>query len=85
MTDEGSKPKWRRVVIKLSGEALQGSQSHGLDPTVVDAIAGDLARAAALGIEVVVVVGGGNFFRGIQGRTRGSSARAPIPSACWPR
>ncbi len=71
MTDEGSKPKWRRVVIKLSGEALQGSQSHGLDPTVVDAIAGDLARAAALGIEVVVVVGGGNFFRGIQGADKG--------------
>ncbi len=71
MTDEGSKPRWRRVVVKLSGEALQGGQSHGLDPTVIDAIAHDLARAASLGIEVAVVVGGGNFFRGIQGADKG--------------
>jgi uridylate kinase len=71
MTDDGSKPKWRRVVVKLSGEALQGDQSHGLDPTVVDKIAGDLARAASLGVEVAVVVGGGNFFRGIQGADKG--------------
>ena len=71
MTDDGSKPKWRRVVVKLSGEALQGDQSHGLDPTVVDKIALDLARAASLGVEVAVVVGGGNFFRGIEGADKG--------------
>ena len=71
MTDDGSKPKWRRVVVKLSGEALQGGQSHGLDPAVVDRIAQDLARAATLGVEVAVVVGGGNFFRGIQGADKG--------------
>jgi uridylate kinase len=71
MTDDGSKPKWRRVVVKLSGEALQGDQSHGLDPSVVDKIARDLARAASLGVEVAVVVGGGNFFRGIQGADKG--------------
>ncbi len=71
MTDEGSRPRWRRVVVKLSGEALQGRQSHGLDPAVIDTIARDLARAAALGVEVAVVVGGGNFFRGIQGADKG--------------
>ena len=71
MTDDGSKPKWRRVVVKLSGEALQGDQSHGLDPTVVDKIARDLARAASLGVEVAVVVGGGNFFRGLLGAEKG--------------
>ena len=71
MTDDGPKPRWRRVVVKLSGEALQGRQSHGLDPDVVDTIARDLARAASLGVEVAVVVGGGNFFRGIQGADKG--------------
>ena len=70
MTSGEPELKWRRVVVKLSGEALQGRQSHGLDPLVVDAIARDLARAS-LGVEVAVVVGGGNFFRGIQGADKG--------------
>lgn len=64
-------PKWRRVVVKLSGEALQGRQSHGLDPVVLNKIALDLANAAELGTEVAVVVGGGNFFRGMQGAESG--------------
>ncbi len=63
--------KWRRVVVKLSGEALQGSLTHGLDPTVLNKIASDLANAAHLGTEVAVVVGGGNFFRGIKGADSG--------------
>lgn len=67
-----SKPlKWKRVVVKLSGEALQGKQTHGLDQDTVARIAADLADAAALGVEVAVVVGGGNFFRGIQGADKG--------------
>ena len=67
MADGETNPKWRRVVVKLSGEALQGGGSHGLDPVTLNAIALDLANAARLGIEVAVVVGGGNFFRGIKG------------------
>ncbi|ACB93955.1 UMP kinase [Beijerinckia indica] len=62
---------WRRVVVKLSGEALMGSSSHGLDAPTLNRIAGDLAGAAALGVEVAVVVGGGNFFRGIAGADKG--------------
>ncbi len=65
------RPIWRRVVVKLSGEALQGTASHGLDPTTVGNIARDLANAAKLGAEVAVVVGGGNFFRGISGADKG--------------
>jgi uridylate kinase len=57
--------------VKLSGEALQGTQSHGLDPVVLNKIALDLARAAELGTEIAVVVGGGNFFRGIKGADTG--------------
>jgi uridylate kinase len=63
--------QWKRVVVKLSGEALQGGQTHGLDGATVDRIAQDLAAAADLGAEIAVVVGGGNFFRGIQGADKG--------------
>ena len=63
--------KWKRVVVKLSGEALQGRLAHGLDAETLARIAADLASAAATGHEVAVVVGGGNFFRGIQGADKG--------------
>lgn len=62
---------WKRAMVKLSGEALMGSLSHGLDPVTLERIAGDLAAAAKLGTEIAVVVGGGNFFRGIQGADKG--------------
>jgi uridylate kinase len=62
---------WRRVVVKLSGEALMGAQSHGLDQDTLARIAADLTGAAARGVEVAVVVGGGNFFRGIEGADKG--------------
>lgn len=62
---------WRRVVVKLSGEALMGARSHGLDQDVVTRIAADLKCVARRGVEVAVVVGGGNFFRGIEGAEKG--------------
>jgi uridylate kinase len=64
-------PRWKRVIVKLSGEALMGPLTHGLHQGTVERIAGDLAKAAALGVEIGVVVGGGNFFRGIQGADKG--------------
>ena len=64
-------PRWKRVVVKLSGEALQGAQTHGLDSGTLERIAEDLDAAAELGVEIAVVVGGGNFFRGIQGADKG--------------
>jgi uridylate kinase len=62
---------WKRVVLKLSGEALMGSQTHGLDQTTLDRISADIAGAADAGFEIAIVVGGGNFFRGIQGADKG--------------
>ena len=62
---------WKRAVVKLSGEALMGGLSHGLDQPTLERIAADLAAASALGAEIAVVVGGGNFFRGIQGADKG--------------
>ena len=63
--------KWKRVIVKLSGEAVMGSLTHGLHQPTLERIAKDLATAADLGAEIGVVVGGGNFFRGIQGADKG--------------
>ena len=61
----------RRVLLKLSGEALMGEAEYGIDPGVVRAIAEQLAATSADGIEVAVVVGGGNIFRGLAASARG--------------
>ncbi len=68
-----NQPAYRRVVVKLSGEYLAGSQSFGIDQPTIDRIAGDLAAARALGAEIAVVVGGGNIFRGVEVSSRGVS------------
>ncbi len=62
---------YRRVVIKLSGEALTGPDPFGLNAPTVARIAADLVGAVNLGVEIAVVVGGGNFFRGMQGADKG--------------
>ena len=59
-----SSPVYRRILLKLSGEALLGSQDYGVDPKVIQRVAGEIAEVAALGVEVGVVIGGGNIFRG---------------------
>jgi uridylate kinase len=63
--------RWKRVIVKLSGEALTGPLTHGLHQPTVERIAKDLADSAAMGVEIGVVVGGGNFFRGIEGADKG--------------
>src|SRR3954454_19482044 len=68
-----AEPVYRRVVIKLSGEYLAGSQPFGIDQPTVDRIADDLIAARQLGIEVAVVVGGGNIVRGVEVSSRGVS------------
>lgn len=59
-------PGYQRVLLKLSGQALAGSASFGLDPPRLSGLAGELAQAAATGLQMGLVVGGGNFFRGVQ-------------------
>ena len=72
MTDiQSAKPLFSRVVVKLSGEALMGSETHGLHADTLRRMAVDLKAASDLGVEVAVVVGGGNFFRGLQGAQKG--------------
>src|SRR3974390_1301891 len=66
-----SDPLYRRVIVKLSGEALTGSSGFGIDQSTVERIAADLAATAKLGVELGVVVGGGNIFRGVEVSERG--------------
>ncbi len=64
-------PKYSRIVLKLSGEALAGSLGFGIDPDVVNTIAGQIKEVAALGVEIAIVVGGGNIWRGVAGSAKG--------------
>ncbi len=66
-------PAYRRVVIKVSGEFLAGEQPFGIDQATIDRIASDLVKAHELGVEIAVVVGGGNIFRGVEVSSRGVS------------
>jgi len=65
------KPKFKRVLLKLSGEALMGNKSFGIDPQTLDSIAGQIKKINEKGIEVAIVVGGGNFWRGVTAEAAG--------------
>src|SRR3546814_17307596 len=64
-------PRYRRVRLKISGEALMGGRDYGIDPDRVNRVAGEIAQIHALGTEVCLVVGAGNIFRGIIGAAQG--------------
>ncbi|MDE2475375.1 MAG: UMP kinase [Alphaproteobacteria bacterium] len=64
-------PKYKRVLVKISGEALMGTEDYGIDTTTVESIAADLKEAAEMGAQVCLVVGGGNIFRGLSGAAAG--------------
>ncbi|MFB4162696.1 UMP kinase [Alteribacillus sp. JSM 102045] len=63
--------KYNRVVLKLSGEALAGQQGYGIDPDVIQSIASQIKEIVKLDVEVAVVVGGGNIWRGMAGSSKG--------------
>ena len=63
--------KFERIVLKLSGEALAGEQGYGIDPKTVDSIADDIVEVTKRGIQVAIVVGGGNIWRGLSGSAEG--------------
>ena len=66
-----SVPAYKRVLLKLSGEALMGNQGYGIDPIVATQIAKDVAEIQAMGVETAIVIGGGNIFRGVAASARG--------------
>ncbi len=65
------RPAFKRIVLKLSGEALQGNLGYGIDYNVLISIARQIKDVKSLGIEMAIVIGGGNIFRGIAGSTKG--------------
>jgi len=74
MSDENSTqktPAYKRVLLKISGEALMGPQGYGLHPPTVERIASEVKRVNEMGVEVCLVIGGGNIFRGLQGSAQG--------------
>jgi uridylate kinase len=66
-----ARPAYKRVLLKLSGEALMGEQTYGIDPAVANQIAMDVAEIQGMGVETAIVIGGGNIFRGVAASARG--------------
>jgi uridylate kinase len=64
-------PAYKRILLKLSGEALMGEQSYGIDPAVATQIAKDVSEIQGMGVETAIVIGGGNIFRGVAASARG--------------
>jgi uridylate kinase len=64
-------PTYKRILLKLSGEALMGAAQYGIDPAVTSQIARDVHEVQGLGVETAIVIGGGNIFRGVAASTRG--------------
>jgi len=64
MTETGNKPVYKRILLKLSGEALMGNAEFGIDPEVISRFASEIAELSAQGVELGIVIGGGNIFRG---------------------
>ncbi|MEL7104666.1 MAG: UMP kinase [Pseudomonadota bacterium] len=69
--DPSAPPRYKRVLLKISGEALMGDQGFGLHPPTVQRVAGEVKAVHELGVEVCLVIGGGNIFRGLAGSAQG--------------
>ena len=76
---------YRRTLLKVSGEALMGSASYGIDTGTVTKVALQIKAAQAEGVEIAVVVGAGNIFRGIEAAEAGMDRRLPTTAACLRR
>jgi uridylate kinase len=80
-----TKPAYQRVLLKLSGEALMGDDPFGINRATIERMVADVAEVAKLGVELAVVIGGGNIFRGVAPVRRAWTAPPPTTWACWPR
>ncbi|MFV9509826.1 UMP kinase [Tepidibacillus sp. LV47] len=65
------RPKYKRIILKLSGEALAGQLGYGIDPKFISSIANQIKEVVELGVQVAIVVGGGNIWRGVAGSAQG--------------
>ncbi|OGQ85791.1 MAG: UMP kinase [Deltaproteobacteria bacterium RIFOXYA12_FULL_58_15] len=69
-------PKFKRILLKLSGEALQGDKGYGISPLVLEGVAEEIKEVHDMGVEVAVVIGAGNIFRGVAGSAHGMDRSA---------
>ena len=76
--------KYNRILLKISGEALGGEKGMGFDEAAMDAICGGVKKAYDLGVQIGIVVGGGNFCSGAAAPAARWSAPWPTRSGCWP-
>jgi uridylate kinase len=75
--------KYKRILLKLSGEALMGNQNFGIDPTRLQQYAKDIKTASDAGVQIAIVIGGGNIFRGMSGVGSGIDRAQGDYMACW--
>ena len=68
---ESANPKYKRILLKLSGEALSGDSGFGIDPDTLDRITDEIAQVSRMGVAIGLVIGGGNFFRGVSAAAEG--------------
>jgi uridylate kinase len=66
-----SKVKYKRVLLKLSGEALMGDKGYGIDPATVEFMADEIKKVVEMGVQIAIVIGGGNIFRGVEASVKG--------------
>ena len=76
-------PKYKRVLLKLSGEGLMGGQEFGFEPEAMERIAKEVKAVCDMGVEVCLVIGAGNIFRGLKEWLPAWNDLAPIIWACW--
>ena len=76
---------YKRVLLKLSGEALMGDLDYGIEPAVIQRIAAEIAAVKKLDIELAIVIGGGNIFRGAGLARKGMDRVTGDYMVCWPR
>ena len=70
-TEPNRSPRYSRILLKLSGEALMGETTSAIDRSTIDSIAAQIAEISRLGVQIGIVIGGGNIFRGVSGAAQG--------------
>ena len=71
LDNEPSKTSFNRIMLKISGEALMGNQGYGISPPTIERIAAEVKSVHDMGVQICMVIGGGNIFRGLQGSAQG--------------
>lgn len=80
-----ARPAHKRILLKLSGEALMGDDAFGINRATIVRMVQEVAEVVNMGVQVAVVIGGGNIFRGVAGARSAWTAPRPTTWACWPR